>query len=49
MGNVTVERNVYFGTSAQLKGEEENLPASDSDVTVPLGLFCFCLDRDRSL
>jgi len=31
MGNVTVERNIYFGTSAQLKGEEENLPASDSE------------------
>ena len=30
MGNVTVEHNVYFRTSAQLKGEEEKLPASDS-------------------
>ena len=29
MGNV--KRNVYFGTSAELKGEKENLPASDSE------------------
>jgi len=30
-GNVTVERNVYFGTSAQLEGEEENLPVASSE------------------
>jgi hypothetical protein len=32
-GNVTVERNVYFGTSAQLEGEEEDLPAEGSEQT----------------
>ena len=32
-GNVTVERNIYFGTSAQLEGEEEDLPAEGSEQT----------------
>ena len=34
MGNVTVERNVYFGTeaeSAPLEGEEEDLPVADGE------------------
>ena len=30
-GNVTIERNVYFGTSAQLEGEEEDLPVVSSE------------------
>ena len=35
-GNVNVERNVYFGTSAQLEGEEENAPrASSEQAAVP--------------
>ena len=33
-GNVTVERNVYFGTSAQLEGEEEYLPVAGSEQAV---------------
>ena len=39
MGNVTVERNVYFGTSAQLEGEEEDSPGAGieqaADPTTP--------------
>lgn len=31
MGNVTVERNVYFGTSAPLEGEEEESPGAGSE------------------
>jgi transposase InsO family protein len=31
LGNVTVKRNVYFRTSAQLEGEEDNLPVTDSE------------------
>ena len=34
LGNVTVEWNVYFGTSAQLKGEEEYLPVAGSKQAV---------------
>ena len=35
-GNVNVKCNVYFGTSAQLKEEEENAPcASSEQATVP--------------
>jgi transposase InsO family protein len=30
-GNVTVERNTYFGTTAQLEGEEENSPGVSSE------------------
>jgi len=30
-GNVTIERNVYFGTSAPLKGEEEDSPEGSSE------------------
>ncbi len=33
-GNVTVEHNVFFGASAQLKGEEQNLPVADSEQAV---------------
>ena len=33
MGNVTVERNVYFGASASLKGEEEDLLGKSSEQT----------------
>jgi transposase InsO family protein len=32
-GNVTVERNVYFGTSAQPEGEEEDLPVPGVEQT----------------
>jgi transposase InsO family protein len=32
-GNVTVERNVYFGTSVQLEGEGENLPVAGNEPT----------------
>jgi hypothetical protein len=32
MGNVTVERNVYFGTSAQLEGEEEDSPEAGIEL-----------------
>jgi hypothetical protein len=32
-GNVTVKQNVYFGTSAPLKGEEENLLVTSSKQT----------------
>ena len=36
MGNITVEQNVYFGTSAQLEGEEEDLPVmSSKQAAVP--------------
>jgi hypothetical protein len=39
MGNVTVERNVYFGTSAQLEREEEDSPGAGikqaADPTTP--------------
>src|SRR5882757_3137066 len=30
-GNVTVERNIYFGMSAPLKGEEEDSPGGSSE------------------
>src|SRR6266403_3149283 len=30
-GNVTVERNVYFGTSAPLKGEDESEPTTSNE------------------
>ena len=33
MGNVTVERNVYFGASASLEGEEDDLPGKSSEQT----------------
>lgn len=33
-GNVTVERNVYFGTSAQLEGEKMYLPVAGSEQAV---------------
>jgi hypothetical protein len=32
-GNVGVERNIYFTTSAQLEGEEEDLPAKGNEQT----------------
>jgi hypothetical protein len=32
MGNVTVERNVYFGASAQLEGEEEDSPGAGIEL-----------------
>ena len=31
MGNVTVERNVYFGASASLEGEEDDLSGKSSE------------------
>ena len=34
LGNVTAEQNVYFGTSAQLKWEEDDLPAEGPKPTV---------------
>jgi len=34
LGNVTVERNVFFGASVQLEGEEQNLPVADSEQAV---------------
>ena len=37
-GNVTVERNIYFGTTASLEGEDEEAPAANSKQTVAPGI-----------
>ena len=36
-GNVTVERNIYFGMTASLEGEGEEAPAANSEQTVAPG------------
>jgi hypothetical protein len=35
-GNVSVERNIYFGSSAQLEGEKIHLPSANSESTAAL-------------
>jgi hypothetical protein len=32
MGNVTIERNIYFGSSAALEGEEEESPGAGNEL-----------------
>ncbi len=32
-GNVSVEQNIYLGSSAQLKGEKIHLPSASSELT----------------